>query len=56
LRSITEPPLEVPLNILVSQAAKEIVAAEKIQALELKRKELPKAASDRNRKDTRIVT
>jgi hypothetical protein len=37
VRSITETPQDVPFDGLVSQAAKDIVAAEKLLALEAKK-------------------
>ena len=35
LRALSEPPADIPLENMVSESAKEIIAAEKLQALEV---------------------
>jgi hypothetical protein len=52
LRALTDPPAEIHFQTLVGEAAKEIVVAEKLQALEVgkmlaERKGIP----ERNRKE-----
>jgi hypothetical protein len=44
--SLSQPPTSLPLEVLVNQASKEIVAAEKLRVLESK-KEIGKGQADR---------
>jgi len=58
LRSMSEPPVDVPMNVLVSQIAKSIVAEEKLVVLEAKSREASasKAVQERPRRDVRLPT
>lgn len=58
LRSMTEPPNDVPIDILLSQMAKSIIAEEKLVVLEAKSKEAVagKAVQERPRRDARLPT
>jgi hypothetical protein len=58
LRSMSEPPVDVPMDILISQIAKSIVAEEKLVVLEAKSREAPvgKTVQERTRRDMRLPT
>jgi len=62
LHSISEAPVEAPLENLISQVAKEVVAAERLRALELRSRDAGKAAAERktaperHRRDARVPT
>jgi hypothetical protein len=47
LRAITDAPVELSLETQIGKATKEIVAAEKLQALEVKRRDTGKPVSER---------
>jgi hypothetical protein len=52
---MTEPQADVPFEVYVHQAGKDVIAAEKLQALETK-KDVGRAAPDRHRRDARATT
>lgn len=51
---MSEPPVEVPLNIILTQITQELLAAEKVRALEAKR-ELGRTIPERSRRDIRVL-
>lgn len=53
VHSMSEPPLDVSLEMLTSQAAHDIMAAEKLHALGIKR-EVGRTIPDRNRREMRL--
>ncbi|KAL5490495.1 hypothetical protein ACEPAI_5328 [Sanghuangporus weigelae] len=55
LKSLSEPPPELPMTSLIAQATQELVAAEKLHALETRR-ELGRMLPDRSRRDLRLPT
>ncbi|EJD06034.1 uncharacterized protein FOMMEDRAFT_119510 [Fomitiporia mediterranea MF3/22] len=52
LKSISEPPPEVPIALLIAQVTQELVAAEKLNALE-SRRELGRMLPDKSKRDIR---
>jgi hypothetical protein len=58
LRSMSEPPADVPMEVLISQIAKSIVAEEKLVVLEAKSREASagKPVQERARRDMRLPT
>lgn len=52
---MSEPPPETPIETLVNQAAKDIIAAEKLRILEA-RVAQEKRGPERHRRETRITT
>ncbi|KAF8163325.1 hypothetical protein B0H34DRAFT_805778 [Crassisporium funariophilum] len=55
IRSVSDTPPEIPMNILLDQIAKELIAAEKLRVVEAKR-ENGRVTGDRFRKDARLPT
>ena len=55
---MSEPPVDVPIDTLVSQIGKSIIAEEKLLVLEAKNREglVGKSVADRNRRDIRLPT
>jgi len=56
LRSMSDLPADIPMDVLVSQIAKTIVAEEKLVVLEAKSREAPgsRAVQERPRRDVRL--
>lgn len=48
---MSEPTLAIPMDVLVAQTAKDIVAAEKLILLDSKNREGSRVGLERNRKD-----
>ncbi|THH16358.1 hypothetical protein EW146_g4274 [Bondarzewia mesenterica] len=55
LRSLTEPSTDVPWDVLVDQAGNDLLAAEKLLALEAKGRDIGKSNADK-RRDSRVVS
>jgi hypothetical protein len=55
---MSEPPADVPMEVLISQIGKSIIAEEKLVVLEAKSREAPagKTVQDRTRRDVRLPT
>lgn len=55
---MSEPPADIPVDVLVSQIAKSVIAEEKLLVLETKSREafIGKAIPERIRKDARMPT
>ena len=55
---MSDPPVDVPVEVLLSQLAKSIVAEEKLVVLEAKSREAQagKAVQERTRRDVRLPT
>lgn len=56
LRCMSEPPPEMPIDTLVNQAAKDIVAAEKLRILEGRVAQERRGGPERHRRETRVTT
>lgn len=53
---MSEPPPETPIETLVKQAAKDIVAAEKLRILEARVTQEKRGGPERHRRETRVTT
>jgi hypothetical protein len=56
LRCMSEPPPETPIDTLVNQAAKDIVAAEKLRILETRVAQERRGVPERLRREARATT
>jgi hypothetical protein len=56
LRCMSEPPPETPIDTLVNQAGKDIVAAEKLRILETRVAQERRGGPERHRRETRVTT
>jgi hypothetical protein len=53
---MSEPPPEVAIDLLVNQAAKDIVATEKLRVLEARVAHERRGGPERHRRDVRVTT
>lgn len=53
---MSEPPAEIPIDTLVNQAGKDIVAAEKLRVLEAKGGLERRGGPERHRKEARVIS